>query len=566
MKVRIRNITQRKPEASASLVLADSEGRYTIFTQPTPFNDSFSQVAVKGNFVFPTNTRRENYDPENGLLLQPILTDLTLKSETRTKETRAGKNLPPSALRRDASLERRLASPDQTSIDSTGSESGSSSFENSKDASNLIPAGAVSKTREFFRVVDLPSTRVRWPEGNLTAKPSGLLVGKGNLSTAGHNGNGSPEKIVASSSGSSSAPYSTSSSVYRIVPKTDTINPENAQGSDVPSNIGGALTFSSTAYLQSLNDGGQSSQQNADIEGGQHPQHKAEAMKTLNSTGEANEKMVPITCESKFASLDGSQQQTDKSTMAGSDAVQTYSRSSSPTPPPPRLSPSPPPPPPPRNPAPPPELPPPESPPSSPPPPLPARPKLGRAPFDAGGKQGVRDETETAGKRSGSYTLFDDQLEQKKTKIDANPKVYTETPLRTRNALVVRPPVPETKKSPRSDDSGNSQSTKTNSTLAQDAPSRPLENPNKYFPNQPNPTNPSPSQQNPWDFLGSPDAVKIYSGLTCGLACGALAVAIVPSAPILASVAGITFGVVIGNALATQIAKGMEKPEAKATR
>ena len=81
---------------------------------------------------------------------------------------------------------------------------------------------------------------------------------------------------------------------------------------------------------------------------------------------------------------------------------------------------------------------------------------------------------------------------------------------------------------------------------------------------------PTPAQhkQNPWDLFGTPDAVKIYSALTSGLAFGALAAVSVPSAPVLASIAGITAGGVVGYAIAEKISRDMEKKrnENNATR
>ncbi len=78
----------------------------------------------------------------------------------------------------------------------------------------------------------------------------------------------------------------------------------------------------------------------------------------------------------------------------------------------------------------------------------------------------------------------------------------------------------------------------------------------------------SPQNQNPLNFFLDPTPIKIYSALTCGLACGALAAISVPAAPVVAGIAGIAAGGVVGYAIAEKISRDMEKKrnENNATR
>ena len=71
--------------------------------------------------------------------------------------------------------------------------------------------------------------------------------------------------------------------------------------------------------------------------------------------------------------------------------------------------------------------------------------------------------------------------------------------------------------------------------------------------------NSSKQNQNLWDLFGTPDETKIYSALSCGLACGAIATISVPASPIVAGVAGITAGAIVGYAIAEPISKNMDK-------
>lgn len=72
--------------------------------------------------------------------------------------------------------------------------------------------------------------------------------------------------------------------------------------------------------------------------------------------------------------------------------------------------------------------------------------------------------------------------------------------------------------------------------------------------------NPSKQNQNPWDLFGSPNETKIYSALCCGLACGAIATLSVPAAPVLACVAGIATGAIIGHAIAEKFQRIRKEP------
>lgn len=498
---------QTAPEVSANLVLTDSGGGYTVFTQRTPFDESFSKPAVECDLVFPANTSRENYNPENGLLLQPILTGLTLESEISTKETRSDENLPSSALRRGASLERDLVLTDQPKIDP--SESGSSSSRNSKDAPTLIPPGAVSDTRKIYEERGGETGRVRWP----VPKPPDTKS--------------RATSDVASSSGSRVGDPLLQSPIYRIGAYSNTSKKENVQGSGVSSTIGGA-------HLSDFSLKGSNA-----------------------SLGLGSKSLAKTTAENQQA-----REYIEVKLVEGQD----FSRSSSPLPPPP----------PPRD-----QTPPPVTPPSSPPPPppselrspspLPASPAPPRHPAPP-------PESPSPELRPPARTKLGGAPPSKKEGDTGIPT----TPSRPRKALAIRPTTPEIQISPRQQHgtlptentrspwnvgSGNSQSTRTNPTLAQDTTRTPATKPPDFL-NHLYRTNHATdaSQHNPWDFLGSPDAVKIYSAITCGLACGALAAVSVPSAPILASVAGITAGAVIGYAIAEKIAKDMEKPEAKATK
>ncbi len=148
-------------------------------------------------------------------------------------------------------------------------------------------------------------------------------------------------------------------------------------------------------------------------------------------------------------------------------------------------------------------------------------------------------------------------------------KKTNETPPRNQAALVCRNSPPQQNKLPDKQLGSppgevGTDHVSSQMILAEDEPSpnaTPSFNSSSYHNNST--STPAQQNQNLWDLFGSPDEVKIYSALTSGLAFGALAAVSVPSAPVLASIAGITAGGVVGYAIAEKISRDMEKAKRK---
>lgn len=149
------------------------------------------------------------------------------------------------------------------------------------------------------------------------------------------------------------------------------------------------------------------------------------------------------------------------------------------------------------------------------------------------------------------------QLVQSPRQTLGSPPPLSPPPPRSRQALVVR---------------GLTQEPKSSPTPSSDQASPPL---NSSSSDQLKPrqrgklgATSSPQNQNPLNFFLDPTPIKIYSALTCGLACGALAAISVPAAPVVAGIAGIAAGGVVGYAIAEKISRDMEKKrnENNATR